>query len=93
MLLVADITGFLDALGGRVFWLAVIALVVINGAALAAFVITRSRRLVDQWTPKLIAADVMLLGAGLGIPLIAALARLGIGAVSALFGGGAAPIE
>jgi len=89
----AAIAGFLDALSSKVFWLAATCFLVLNGAALAAFVVTRSRRLVDEWTPKLVAADAVLLGAGLGIPLVSALAKMGVHAVAAMFGGGTAPVE
>jgi hypothetical protein len=61
---------------------------VLNGAALVAFFLTRSRRLVDEWTPKLLTADALLIGAGLGVPLASGLARLGIQALSGMLGGG-----
>jgi hypothetical protein len=89
----ATLVSFLDGLGSKVFWFAAICLIVLDGAALAVFVATRSRRLVDEWTPKLVAANVTLLGAGLGVPVAAALAKFGVRAIAAMFGGGAAPIE
>lgn len=89
----APIISLLDALGTKVFWLAAILLAVINGAAIAGFVMTRSRRLVDEWTPMLVAADTALLGVGLGVPLLSGLAKVGVHAVASLFGGGSAPIR
>ena len=89
----ATLVSFLDALSSKVFWLALAGFVLLNGAALAGIVLTRSRRLVDQWTPKLLAADAVLVGAGLGIPLVSGLAKLGVHAVAAMFGGTAAPAE
>lgn len=80
------LVGFLSGLSSTVFWLALTALVVLNGMALAAFLATRSRRLVDQWTPRLVAADALLLGAGLGVPLVSGLAKLGIHAVASMLG-------
>ncbi len=77
-----SVVGVLDALSSKIFWFAVVCFVVVNGAALVAFGLTRSRRLVDEWTSKLIAADAMLLSAGLGVPLVAALAKLGVRAIS-----------
>ena len=79
---------FLSALSSKVFWFAAICFVLLNGAALAAFFLTRSRRLVDEWTPKLLTADALLLGAGLGVPLVSSLAKLGIQAVAGMLGGG-----
>jgi len=89
----ASLTAFLTALSSKVFSLALILFLVLNGAALAAFLLTRSRKLVDAWTPKLVAADALLLGAGLGVPLVAGLAKLGVQAISSMLGGGAAPVE
>ncbi|HEU5219034.1 MAG TPA: hypothetical protein VFU23_10255 [Gemmatimonadales bacterium] len=85
----AAISGFLDGLSSRVFWIAAIGFVVVNGAAIAAFATTRSRRLVNEWTGKLVAIDAVLLGAGLGVPLLSGLAKIGVHAVASLFGGSA----
>ena len=86
------LVGFLSGLSSTVFWFAVGALAMINGAAIAAFLVTRSRRLVDEWTPSLLAADVALVGLGLGVPLAAALAKMGVRVVAAI-AGGAVPVE
>lgn len=80
----AAITGFLSALSAKVFWVAAAGFVVINGIAIAAFVVARSRRLVDEWTPKLIATNAVLFGAGLGVPLLSGLAKFGIHALASL---------
>ena len=82
-----SISSFLSALGSKVFWFCAIAFVVVNGAALAAFALTRSRRLVNTWTPKLVTADALLIGAGLGVPLASALAKLGVNALASMLGG------
>ncbi|HEX7023239.1 MAG TPA: hypothetical protein VF187_00355 [Gemmatimonadales bacterium] len=78
---------FLTALSWRVFWFSAVCFVVLNGAAIAAFVLSRSRRLVDEWTPKLVAADALLLGVGLGVPLVSGLAKVGIHALASMLGG------
>ena len=83
-----SVASFLSAVSSKVFWFSAICFVILNGAAIAAFVLTRSRRIVDEWTPKLLAADALLLGAGLGVPLVSGLAKLGIQAVAGLLGGG-----
>ena len=82
----ATVTGFLDSLGSRVFWFAAIAFVAVNGAAIAVFAITRNRRLVNEWTGKLVALDAVLLGAGLGVPLLSSLAKIGVGAIASMLG-------
>jgi hypothetical protein len=52
---------------------------------------TRSRHLVNEWTGKLVALDAVLVGAGLGVPLVAGLAKIGVHALAAMFGGSATP--
>jgi hypothetical protein len=84
---------FLDSIGAKAFWFSATLFVIINGAAIAALVLTRSRRLVDEWTPRLLATDAVLLTTGLGVPLLSGLARIGVHAVAALFGGGVAPVR
>jgi hypothetical protein len=83
-----DLAGFLSSLSSKVFWFAATCFILLNGAALAAFLLTRSRRLVDEWTPRLVTADVLLLGAGLGVPLVSGLAKLGIQAIASMLGTG-----
>jgi hypothetical protein len=83
-----SVASFLSALSSKVFWFSAICFVILNGAAIAAFVLTRSRRIVDEWTPKVLAADALLLGAGLGVPLVSGLAKLGIQALSSMLGTG-----
>ena len=48
---------------------------------------SRSRRLVDAWVPRVLAADAVLLTAGLGVPLVAGLAKVGVRALATLVGG------
>lgn len=77
---------FLNGLSSKVFWLAAVVFIVLNGAAIAAIAMSRSRRLVNDWTGKLLAADVVLLGVGLGIPLLSGLAKIGVRAVASVLG-------
>jgi hypothetical protein len=82
------LVSFLSALGAKVFWFCAIAFIILNGAALAALLLTRSRRMVDAWTPRLVTMDALLLGAGLGVPLATGLARMGIEALASMLGSG-----
>jgi hypothetical protein len=84
---------FLDSISAKAFWFSATLFVIINGAAIAGFLLTRSRRLVDEWTPRVLATDAVLLTTGLGVPLLSGLARIGIHAIAALFGGGSAPVR
>jgi hypothetical protein len=87
----ATLVGFLNGLSAKVFWFAAVVFVLMNGAAIVAFAMTRSRHLVNEWTGKLVALDAVLIGAGLGVPLVAGLAKIGVHALAAMFGGGATP--
>jgi len=67
----ATLVGFLNGLSSKIFWFAAVAFVLVNGAAVVAFGLTKSRRLVNEWTGKLVVLDAVLIGAGLGVPLAA----------------------
>jgi len=73
-----SIEHFLTSLGSTVFRVSAICFVLVNAAAIAAFALSGSRRLVDSWTRRIVTIDAVLLGAGLGVPLLAAGAKLGI---------------
>jgi hypothetical protein len=88
----SNLVSFLDGLSSSVFWLAAVAFLVVNGAAIAAFALTRSRRLVNDWTGRLVAIDAVLLGAGLGVPLLSGLAKIGVRAVASVLGSPPTPV-
>jgi hypothetical protein len=87
----SSLLAFLNGLSSTVFWLAAILFVLVNGAAIATFALTRSRRLVNDWTSKLVAANVVLIGAGLGVPLFSGLAKIGVRAVASMLSSGPTP--
>jgi len=64
-----------DQIGWWTFWTCMAALVVIDLVAIAAVVQTRSRELVNRWTGRILAANMMLLGAGLGVPAASFVAK------------------
>lgn len=83
----SSVVAFLESVSSTAFRLSALTFVLLNGAAIVAFALTRSRRLVDAWTPKLVTLDAVLLGTGLGIPLLAGLTKLGINALGGVAGG------
>ena len=83
-----SLSAFLSSLGTTVFRVSAILFVILNGAAVAVFLMTRNRRLVDRWTPKLVTVDAVLLSAGLGVPLVSGLARIGVNALASMLGAG-----
>ena len=72
----------LDQIGSVTFWTCMSVLVVIDVLAVAVVIQTRSRELVNRWTGRLVAANALLLGAGVGVPMTAYLARSVVVAVA-----------
>ncbi|GMV10853.1 MAG TPA: hypothetical protein PKC83_02320 [Gemmatimonadaceae bacterium] len=73
---------WLARIGSGAFTLSLGAFVLLNGAAVVAVVVTRDRSLVNRWTGRILAANLVLAGTGLGIPLVTTVTRLGIMAVT-----------
>ena len=64
-----------DQIGWWTFWTCMATLAVIDLLAIAAVAQTRSRELVNRWTGRILAANMMLLGAGLGVPAASFVAK------------------
>jgi len=77
----ADLIDWLARTGSWAWHVAVALLVVINAGAGLAVLGTRSQALVDRWTPRWLAANVAVLGFGLGTPLVTWALRLGLAAL------------
>jgi hypothetical protein len=73
---------WLDQLSSQVFWTSAMALVAIDLVAVAVVMQTRSRALVNRWTGPVLAANLLLLGAGLGVPVAAFAAKAVANAVA-----------
>ena len=73
---------WLDQLSSQVFWTCAMALVAIDLVAVAVVMQTRSRALVNRWTGPVLAANLLLLGAGLGVPVAAFAAKAVANAVA-----------
>ena len=73
---------WLDQLSSQVFWTCAMALVAIDLVAVAVVAQTRSRALVNRWTGPVLAANLLLLGAGLGVAVAAFAAKAVANAVA-----------
>jgi hypothetical protein len=80
------ILSWLDGVGSTAFTISAIAFVVVNAIAIATVLLTRDRGIVNRFTPHFLAANLLLLGTGLGVPLAALAARSVIAAVTPSFG-------
>jgi len=90
---VESVANFLGSLGSSVFRLAAVLFLIINGTAIVAFALTKSRHLVNEWTRRIVTIDAVLLGAGLGVPLLAGAAKLTVKLLSGVTGGVAALLK
>ena len=79
------IISWLDGVGTTAFTVSALAFVALNGIAIAGVLMTRDRNLVNRFTPHFLAANILLLGTGLGVPLAALAARTVISAVTPTF--------
>lgn len=66
-----------------VFTISAALFVVLNAGAVALVALTRDRRLVNRWTARWLAVNVLLIGAGVGVPVAAKVVRLTIDALAA----------
>ena len=80
------ILSWLDGVGATAFTLSAIAFVAINAIAITTVFLSRDRGIVNRFTPHFLAANLLLLGTGLGVPLAALAARSVISAVTPSFG-------
>jgi len=64
-----------DQIGWWTFWTCMATLAVIDLLAIATVAQTRSRELVNRWTGRIVAANLLLLGAGLGVPAASFVAK------------------
>lgn len=72
---------WLDGVGAAAFRWSLTAFVIVNGMAAAAVILTRDRALVNRWTGRVLAVNLVLAGTGLGIPVLTSATRLMLAAV------------
>lgn len=65
----------LDSIRQLAFSVSLWAFVAVNATAAAVVVITRNRSLVQRYTSPWLAANIILLGTGVGVPLVAGVAK------------------
>ena len=77
---------WLSGFSSSVFQICAFLFVAVNATALAAFVATRSRALVQKWTGPWLATNALLIGAGVGTPLLVGITKLAVTAIATLAG-------
>jgi hypothetical protein len=78
----AAVFDWIDGVTGAVVRVSVVLFVAVNAVAVARITATRDRSLVQRWTSPLLAVNLVLLGAGLGTPLLAGMAKFAVRAVA-----------
>lgn len=77
----STVLSWLASAGSTAFRWSATAFFIVNGIAVAAVILTRDRSLVNRWTARVLAANLVIAATGLGIPLITAVSRLAISVV------------
>ena len=83
----------LGALGATAFRWSAVAFLLLNGLAAIGVFLTRDRRMVNRLTSPLVAANLVLLGTGLGLPALTLAVKLVVSVVSATAGQPTPPIS
>ena len=78
----AQVIGWLSAVSGTVLRVSATLFVLLNAAAVGVVMLKRDRSIVQRWTSPWLAANLLLIGAGAGVPLVAGIAKLAVSAVA-----------
>jgi len=77
-----DIMQWLSVLSSTVIRLSVVLFVIVNAVALGVFAVKRDRALVQRWTSPWLATNLLLVGAGVGTPLLVGITKFAITAMA-----------
>ena len=77
-----DILQWLSVLSSTIVRLSVVLFVLVNAVALGVFAVKRDRALVQRWTSPWLAANCLLVGAGVGTPLLVGITKFAITAMA-----------
>ena len=80
----AAILAWLQQVAIRAFGISLFLLLAIDGAFALILFATRDRGIVNRWTSRVLAANLVLAGTGVGVPVLALGTRLAVRAVAPL---------
>jgi hypothetical protein len=80
----AAILAWLQDLAIRAFGISLFLLLAINGGFALVLFVTHDRGIVNRWTSRVLAANLILAGTGVGVPMLALGSRLVVRAVAPL---------
>jgi len=81
----STVVSWLDSAGALAFTVSAWAFIALNGFALVMVAWKRDRGLVNRWTSGFLAVNLVLLGTGLGVPLLTFTARTALVTVAPAF--------
>lgn len=83
------IVEWLSAIGRAAFVWSLGFFLIVNGIAAVAYFARRDRAMVNKWTSRVLAVDLLLLGTGVGVPMMTTMAGMTVRAATAAFGSSA----
>lgn len=78
----AAIQAWLQDLAIRAFGISLFLMVAIDGAFALILFATRDRTIVNRWTSRVLAANLVLAGTGVGVPMLALSSRVAVRAMA-----------
>lgn len=76
-----SVASALDWLGTAAFRWSAVGFLLLNGLAVTAFFVSKDRGLVNRWTSRLLMGNILLIGTGIGVPVLTKAAMLVVQAV------------
>lgn len=80
----AAMLAWLQDLAIRAFGLSLVLMLALDGAFALILFATRDRGIVNRWTPRVLAVNLVLAGTGIGVPVLALGSRVAVRAVAPL---------
>ena len=78
------ILGWLQDVAIRAFGISLFLLLAIDGAFALILLATRNREIVNRWTSRVLAVNLVLAGTGVGVPMLALGSRVAVRAMAPL---------
>lgn len=78
----AAIQAWLQNLAIRAFGISLFLLLAVDGAYALILFVTRDRGIVNRWTSRVLAANLVLAGTGVGVPVLALGCRVAVGVLA-----------
>ena len=78
----AAILAWLQSVAIRAFGLSLFLLLAVDGAFALILLVKRDREIVNRWTSRVLAVNLVLAGTGIGVPMLALGSRVAVRAIA-----------